>query len=88
MEEILARSGGTTFEEISKSSFRPIPVLVPNTPLLNAFTALTNPLHRRMVESLHESALLAALRDGLLPGLLSGEIHVSEAQKVLERASA
>ncbi len=39
MELIKRRADGTTFAEISKKIFRPIPALVPNKPMLEAFMA-------------------------------------------------
>jgi type I restriction enzyme S subunit len=36
--------------------------------------------------SVHESRALAALRDALLPKLVSGELRVKDAKKFLERA--
>jgi type I restriction enzyme, S subunit len=39
---------------------------------------------RRVRSSLHESLTLAALRDTLLPRLLSGEIRVKDAEKTVE----
>src|SRR5205814_759466 len=37
METIVARANGTTFLEISKTNFRPIPVLIPLKPVLKIF---------------------------------------------------
>jgi type I restriction enzyme, S subunit len=49
-------------------------------PLLNEFQKQVEPLHRRMVSNLNESRALAALRDALLPKLLSGELRVRLAE--------
>jgi type I restriction enzyme, S subunit len=84
METIKARANGTTFQEISKSNFRPIPVLVPSTPVLRSFERQAELLHRRGVSNLREIQTLAAIRDSLLPKLLSGEVRVGEAEKLVE----
>lgn len=76
MEAIEGRANGTTFMEISKTNFRPLPVIVPPPPLLAEFTKQFEPLQRRVVSNLKESRTLAALRDALLPKLLSGELRV------------
>jgi len=76
MEAIEGRANGTTFMEISKSSFRTLPVLVPPPSLLDDFQSEVEPLHRRVVSNLRETRLLTALRDTLLPKLLSGELRV------------
>ena len=76
-DDILARANGSTFLEISKSNFRPIPVVVPVAPLMRAFDDIARPLHDRLVLSELESRSLVALRDALLPQLISGEVRVS-----------
>jgi len=76
MEAIEGRANGTTFMEISKSNFRTLPVLVPPLPLLNDFQKQAEPLHRRVISNLRETRLMSALRDALLPKLLSGELRV------------
>jgi len=78
MDVILGDANGSTFQEISKSNFRPIPVIVPPEPLLNAFRECTGPLYRHIVENERESKTLAQLRDTLLPKLISGELRVAD----------
>jgi type I restriction enzyme S subunit len=75
-DAIEGRANGTTFMEISKTNFRPIPVVVPPKSVLDDFQEQVEPLHRRVVSNLKESRTLAALRDALLPKLLSGELRV------------
>lgn len=77
MDKIKARANGTTFQEISKANFRPIPVDVPPKPLLERFIEAAEPLGRRIVANVQESANLAQIRDSLLPRLLSGEARWS-----------
>jgi type I restriction enzyme S subunit len=72
-EEILSRANGSTFLEISKGSFRPIPVTVPPPPVLSGFDRLVRPLYARIVSNERESTTLVAIRDTLLPKLISGE---------------
>jgi type I restriction enzyme S subunit len=83
-DAIEGRANGTTFMEISKTNFRPLPVIVPPPEVLAEFTKQVEPLHRRVVSNLKESRTLAALRDALLPKLLSGELRVPAAAKLME----
>jgi type I restriction enzyme S subunit len=76
MAQIEARATGTTFAEISKSNFRPIPVLLPPRDLMAAYTTLVAPLYSQIEANIRQSRVLAALRDILLPKLLSGKIRV------------
>jgi type I restriction enzyme, S subunit len=79
MDTIRGRANGTTFQEISKANFRPIPILVPPEPVMEVFTRTMDRLHRRVVGNLLESRTLAELRDTLLPKLLSGEVRIADA---------
>ncbi len=88
MDEITSRAGGTTFAEISRSNFRPIPVLVPNETVLRAYVGLVGVPYGTIIENVRQSRTLSALRDVLLPRLLSGEIRVREGEKLVERAGA
>ena len=85
MPEIKRRAGGTTFAEISKRNFRPIPALVPSPEVVKAFDTITEPLYTKIALNLEESSTLAALRDTLLPKLISGELRIPDAERILER---
>ena len=75
-EEIVSRANGSTFLEISKANFRPIPLVAPSAQAIFAFEKQARPLYQRIVEAVRESRSLAALRDSLLPRLISGEMRV------------
>ena len=77
-------SGGSTFAEISKKAFRPVPVTVPQDSVLAAYEAAVRPLYNRIVANTKESLLLTETRDLLLPKLVSGEIRLREAEKAVE----
>jgi type I restriction enzyme S subunit len=86
MDVIRGNSNGSTFQEISKSNFRPIPVIVPPEIILNAFKERTGPLYRHIVQNQRESGSLAQLRDTLLPKLISGELRIRDAKQFIEAA--
>lgn len=80
MDEVFSRAGGTTFEEISKTAFRPIPVVVPPEPVVAAYELLASPLHERLVACVRETEALKTMRDALIPALLSGAMTVGQAE--------
>ncbi len=86
MDNIKGRANGSTFMEISKKAFRPIPVLVPTNDLVTAFTATTEALFARLTASEHQAQTLSTLRDTLLPRLISGQLRLPEAQAATEAA--
>jgi len=86
-EDILRRANGSTFLEISKSNFRPIPLIAPPYPVMATFDKIVRPLYQRIVVTERESRALAALRDSLLPKLISGELGLSEPEKIAKEAA-
>lgn len=85
---IVRHANGSTFLEISKANFRPLPVVTPPLPVLRAFDELAQPLHGRMVACERESLTLAAVRDTLLPKLISGELRAPEVERIAVEAGA
>ncbi|WP_457673787.1 DUF559 domain-containing protein [Thiolapillus sp.] len=84
MDVIKGKAGGTTFAEISKKNFRPIPALLPSEKVLDAFANMARLLYLQLYENTVSCATLAKLRDTLLPKLISGELRVPDAEKLLE----
>jgi len=87
METIKNRANGSTFMEISKKAFRPIPVVLPAPSVLDAFMAVAEPLFARIVENAKQAQTLAGLRDTLLPRLISGQLPLPEAEPLLRDAA-
>jgi type I restriction enzyme S subunit len=86
IEEVFARfeAEGTVFGSIGKRDFHAIPCVRPPRELVLAYEARVSPLDDRIEVSEIESRTLAALRDTLLPKLISGELRVKEAERFVE----
>ncbi|NQU56551.1 MAG: restriction endonuclease subunit S [Rhodospirillales bacterium] len=82
MEAIKGNANGSTFQEISKKNFRPLPVIVPSKEVILAFNNISVPLYECIEKNNFESHTLAQTRDLLLPKLMSGEIRVANAEKI------
>ena len=87
METIKGRANGSTFMEISKKAFRPIPALVPPPELVSAFINIGETMFTRLVENEKQAQTLATLRDTLLPRLISGALRLPEAESKIEKAT-
>ena len=87
MDAIKQKANGSTFQEISKANFRPLRVIVPSARVLAAFDCVVRPLWERLCANVKEQATLAATRDLLLPRLMSGELRVRDAERLLERVT-
>jgi type I restriction enzyme S subunit len=57
-------------------------VTVPSEPRSKKYANLVRPVHAKAAHNLQESFMLAALRDTLLPKLMSGEIRLKDAEKI------
>ena len=62
--------------------------VVPRAELVDAYTAVATPLLQRIRGNELKSAVLAELRDTLLPRLISGKLRLPEAREQLEEALA
>ena len=70
----------TTVIHIGKKDFDAFEITLPDTSTLDNFDALTAPMMKVIVSNSFENKKLAALRDILLPKLMSGEIDASGIQ--------
>jgi restriction endonuclease S subunit len=84
MENIKGRANGSTFMEISKKAFRPIPVLVAPQSILEAFDDVAKSLFSRLIENETQAQTLATLRDNLLPRLISGQLRLPDEESLTE----
>lgn len=77
--ELKQRSHGSVFDTITRATFDGLLVPVPPRGAVRSFEAVVEPLFDLMLGSLQESSQLAAMRDFLLPKLLSGQVRVDAA---------
>lgn len=76
MDAIKARASGTTFPEISKKNFRPLPVVLPPSNVITAYQQISDPFFDLIAACVKENLQLTRLRDYLLPKLLSRTVRV------------
>lgn len=84
LDHLLTLATGSTFPNLSRRSLESFRVLEPPLAILRSFTELTQDFLQMVARSHKENRTLAALRDLLLPKLLSGEIRVQQAEKAVE----
>ena len=81
LDEILNHANGSTFLEISKSSFRSIRLAKPNHEVLEAYEGLASNFYQKIVDNEQSNRILIAIRDSLLPELISGGLRVQGSQR-------
>lgn len=82
----IAAAKATTMGHIQRGHLTAAKVTCPESNLMNSMSDLMNPLAKKTIENSLESRTLAELRDRLLPKLMSGEIRVKDAEKMVEDA--
>lgn len=69
-------SGGATFAELTKGTFKKIEILTPPEKLVETFDELESPIFKAIEMYQRQNTRLLATRDRLLPRLISGKLTV------------
>ena len=73
---------GTTVIHLGKADIDTFRVVVPPASTMREFGKIVNPLDARIVAIGRESRTLAAIRDALLPRLISGELRALQPTQI------
>ena len=76
--EVVNRGQGSAQPNISAFDIMNIPCVIPPNEVLGAFNKTAQPLFYLIISNQLENQRLSALRDALLPKLMSGELDVSD----------
>ena len=71
-------ASGSTFKEISGTAMKSVPTVMPDADIIQLFSDFCEPVFKEQEVLEAENKHLSALRDSLLPKLMSSEIDVSE----------
>lgn len=71
-------SGGATFAELTKGTFKRIRILTPSKELVDRYEGVVRPMFDEMELLLKSSKRLKEQRDALLPRLISGKLRVDK----------
>lgn len=86
VEKLKQNTHGAVFDTITQSTFETVKVSCPPDALLSEFEELATPAFHKIKASVKESITLRNLRDTLLPRLMSGELHIPDAEQVTEKS--
>lgn len=78
LQIIEGMASGSTFKEVSGTTMKSIPAFIPDDHTLTRFSEVCKPIFEQQELLERESARLAAIRDALLPRLMSGELSVAD----------
>lgn len=85
MDDIKGMAGGTTFAEISKSSFKTINLVIPSKNVIAEFTRFAHQHFEKVVSNTRQITALTNLRDTLLPKLISGELSLEDLPDLVDQ---
>lgn len=71
---------GAVQPKISQANLRSIQVVIPPLDELDSFNELIRPIFNQIRQNHDQNKALTAMRDALLPKLMSGEVDVSDIQ--------
>ncbi len=71
---------------VNSKMLREMQIIDPPYKCKQAFDQICNPLFQKIKRNLNESKALEEIKDAMLPKLFSGEIRISEAEKILDEA--
>ena len=77
-------SEGTVFGAINGKDLASIQLVAPNTEVITAFNSQCLPMDELIQSITMETEHLTTIRDTLLPKLISGELRIPDAEKMLE----
>lgn len=86
ISHVVGHANGTTVLHLDKQAVATFRFARPPRELALAFQRIAEPWLAQIAHNIREFHILSALRDTLLPKLLSGELRVKQAEPVLERA--
>ncbi len=81
--ELVHAAHGSVFDTITTATFRSARVVLPTPPVRAAFEGVVKPLFLRVLVAIEEAATIGNIRDALLPKLISGELRVPNAERIV-----
>lgn len=87
LNELKKHTHGSVFDTITRQTFSTISTTLPSLRIAQHYENMVSKYFERILVSCQESRTLSGLRDLLLPKLMSGEISIRDAEKMVEDAA-
>lgn len=84
LPNLLAKATGSTFPSVSRKDIESISVFIPTPSVRHLYKEICSSAYQRMALCFKEVSTLIQIRDVLLPRLISGELRVPDAERMLE----
>jgi type I restriction enzyme S subunit len=83
---LVASQTGGAQQHVNKNNVNELPLLAPSDSVLAHFGATAKPLFDKIAINIFASEFLRDVRDTILPKLISGELRIPDAERLLEEA--
>jgi type I restriction enzyme S subunit len=83
-EKISSLVSGSAQPKFNKTDFRSIGFLMPSEKIIHLFNKYDESLHEKYIVNMKEIEYLSLLKNILLPRLISGELSIKNAEKIIE----
>lgn len=84
--DLINRQTGGAQQHVNKEDVNDLALLVPSPGVMCAYLSVVRPMFDRVKLTCDETTTLSKLRDALLPKLISGEIRVRDAERLVEQS--
>jgi type I restriction enzyme, S subunit len=84
LSKLKARTHGSVFDTITRDTFTDVSFVRPPSNTIDRFESQVAPLFKRIQSNLYNISTLKAIRDHLLPRLISGKLRVEEVSETVE----
>jgi type I restriction enzyme, S subunit len=85
VDYLVLNADGSAYPAVRPDRFSDAQILLPVKAILDKFDQQVSSMRDKIIQNERESTVLKSIRDALLPKLLSGEIRVKDAEKVVEQ---
>jgi len=86
MDEMRNRGTGVAIPGLNSTAVRQLAVVLPGEQTLARFHGEVGKLVRRLLANCNQARTLAAMRDAMLPRLISGELHLEDVERFIGRS--
>jgi type I restriction enzyme, S subunit len=86
LDALLTAATGSTFPSLNGPEIKGFTIVRAPDNLVSEFCRVVAPFRKRIRQNVRASVTLAALRDALLPRLLSGDLRVKIAEQIVTQA--
>jgi type I restriction enzyme S subunit len=82
---LAVRGGKAAIPGINQKEVNSVDFLIPQEDVRETFNNFSQPIFEKILKTANQSRMLEIVRDTLLPKLISGDLRIEKAQKIIEK---